>query len=184
MDITIIFKASQDSSVVEHPTHNRTIAGSNLPGGSWILSKKWNFLFIIEGKVTKGCKLCLSLCRASQRLTENLEDRWKVNFPLVSQDFPLVSQNFPWVSHVLSMGLPSSQKLPEAENLFWQVAEWFCGSIEQGANKKEKIMKFWFCWLSGLWFGLHDLRWPFIIFLKSLIPKKASGMQKCCIQAL
>ena len=68
---------------------------------------------------------------------ENLEDRWKVNFPLVSQDFPLVSQNFPWVSHVLSMGLPSSQKLPEAENLFWQVAEWFCGSIEQGANRKK-----------------------------------------------
>ena len=61
------------------------------------------------------------------------------DFPWISQDFPLVSQDFPWVSHVLSVGLPSSTKLPEAQNLFWQLTEWFCGSLEQGANKTEKL---------------------------------------------
>ena len=43
MDITIIFKPSQDSSVVEHPTRNRTIAGSNLPGAVEFFQKNETF---------------------------------------------------------------------------------------------------------------------------------------------
>ena len=32
--------------------------------------------------------------------------------------------------------------------------------------------------LSGLWFDLQKILWPFFIFLRSLMPKKSSGMQK------
>ena len=34
--------------------------------------------------------------------------------------------------------------------------------------------------LSGLWCGLQKFLWPFSIFLRSLMPKKCSGMQKSC----
>ena len=47
----------------------------------------------------------------------------------------------------------------------------------------EKRIKFWFLIVSGLWFGLHDLHWPFTIFLRSLMPKKSSGMQQSYIRA-
>ena len=36
----------------------------------------------------------------------------------------------------------------------------------------------------GLWFGLSDLRQPFIIFLSSLASEKARSMQKCPIWVL
>ena len=36
----------------------------------------------------------------------------------------------------------------------------------------------------GLWFGLHDLDWPFAIFLRSLMPKKSNGMHQLYIRAL
>ena len=48
----------------------------------------------------------------------------------------------------------------------------------------EKTMKFWFLIVSGLWFGLCDLHWPFAIFLRSLMPKKSSDMQQSYIKAL
>ena len=38
--------------------------------------------------------------------------------------------------------------------------------------------------LSGLWFGLYNLCWPFSFLLKSLMSTKASGMQKYHIKAL
>ena len=38
--------------------------------------------------------------------------------------------------------------------------------------------------MSCLWFGLSDLCQPYIIFFKSLAPKKSSGMQKCQIWVL
>ena len=34
--------------------------------------------------------------------------------------------------------------------------------------------------LSGLWCGLQKFLWPFSIFLRSLMPKKCSGMQNSC----
>ena len=40
----------------------------------------------------------------------------------------------------------------------------------------EKSAKFWFSMVFGLWFGLHDLHWPFSIFLRSLMSKKSSDM--------
>ena len=42
----------------------------------------------------------------------------------------------------------------------------------------EKIMKIQLSSLSGLWCDLQKFLWPFCIFLKSLMPKKFSGMQK------
>ena len=48
----------------------------------------------------------------------------------------------------------------------------------------EKSVKFWFSMVSGLWFGLHDLHWPFSIFLRSLMSKKSSDMQQSYIRAL
>ena len=44
--------------------------------------------------------------------------------------------------------------------------------------KTPKNLKKWHYSASGLWFGLHDLHWPFIFFLESLMSKKSSGMQK------
>ena len=48
----------------------------------------------------------------------------------------------------------------------------------------EKSVKFWFSMAFGLWFGLHDLHWPFSILLRSLISKKCSDMQQSYIRAL
>ena len=42
----------------------------------------------------------------------------------------------------------------------------------------EKIMKIQLFSLSGLWCDLQKFLWPFCIFLRSLMPKKFSGMQK------
>ena len=44
--------------------------------------------------------------------------------------------------------------------------------------KTPKNLKKWHYSASGLWFGLHDLHWPFIFFQESLMSKKSSGMQK------
>ena len=33
-------------------------------------------------------------------------------------------------------------------------------------------------WICGLCYGLWKFSWPFLFFLRSLIPKKSSGMQK------
>ena len=48
----------------------------------------------------------------------------------------------------------------------------------------DKSVKFCFSMVSGLWFGLHDLHWPFAIFLRSLMSKKSSDMQQSYIRAL
>ena len=44
----------------------------------------------------------------------------------------------------------------------------------------EKNMKIQLFSLSGLWCGLQKFLWPFSIFLRSLMPKKCSGMQNSC----
>ena len=48
----------------------------------------------------------------------------------------------------------------------------------------EKSTKFWFLIVSGLWFGLRDLHWPFGIFPRSLMSKKSSDMQQSYIRTL
>ena len=60
---------------------------------------------------------------------------------------------------------------------FWSISS-------KWPQTNEKRIKFWFLIVSGLWFGLHDLHWPFTIFLRSLMPKKSSGMQQSYIRAL
>ena len=61
-------------------------------------------------------------------------------------------------------------------NFWWISSKW--------PQTNEKSIKFWFLIVSGLWFGLHDLHWPFAIFLRSLMPKKSSGMQQSYMGAL
>ena len=48
----------------------------------------------------------------------------------------------------------------------------------------KKSVKFRFSMVFGLWFGLHDLHWPFSIFLRSLMSKKSSDMEQSYIRAL
>ena len=60
---------------------------------------------------------------------------------------------------------------------FWSISS-------KWPQTNEKRIKFWFLIVSGLWFGLCDLHWPFAIFLRSLMPKKSSGMQQSYIRAL
>ena len=54
-------------------------------------------------------------------------------------------------------------------NFWWNSFRW--------PQTNEKRIKFWFSIVSGLWFGLRDLHWPFTIFLRSLMPKESSSMQ-------
>ena len=61
-------------------------------------------------------------------------------------------------------------------NFWWISSKW--------PQTNEKSIKFWFLIVSGLWFGLHDLDWPFAIFLRSLMPKKSNGMHQLYIRAL
>jgi hypothetical protein len=48
-------------------------------------------------------------------------------------------------------------------------------------NDPKKLSNFAIVDYTAFCFGLHDLHRPFYFFLKSLISKKASGMQKCHI---
>ena len=50
-------------------------------------------------------------------------------------------------------------------------------------NGPDKLKKSWNFYEMYLWplYGLWKFSWPFLFFLRSLIPKKSSGMQKPCV---
>ena len=64
-----------------------------------------------------------------------------------------------------------------------QIKVEFQSIITKWFQTSKKNIKFWFLVVSGLWIGLHDLRWPFSIFLRSLRPKKSSDMHQSYIKA-
>jgi hypothetical protein len=78
---------------------------------------------------------------------------------------------------------PSSKELALWQP-FWPLWPWGSNRFDRlnsyvkTVQIRQKSYKISIKWIYGLCYGLWKISWPFLFFLRSLIPKKSSGMQK------